>query len=201
MTKNKVFKYIAIAFTSLIFVFSLYIMVFGAIAAKNNELLTFFGYSYSAVPTDSMEGTFDDSFGQGSIIITKKVKYESIKVNDIIVYRSDAKILIVHRVVNIKEDGSLVLKGDNNSSVDFEYVDASKYLAKVIRSFNFFNLGTKIPTYQLQILLASIILLIIFIIYQVFILIKAFQDQKLERLREEHEEKLRQEIKNDLNLK
>lgn len=201
MTKKKVFKTISIVLTSLIFILSIYIMVFGAIASKKNELLAIFGYSYSAVPTNSMEGEFSDSFSEGSIIITKKVKFNSIKVNDIVVYKSSSNVLVVHRVIEKNNDGSLVLKGDNNNSNDSEFVTSSNYQAKVIKSFNFLNLGTKIPTYQLQILLILIVILIIFIIYQVFILIKTFQDQKLEKIKLEQEEKLIEEIKNELDLK
>lgn len=184
--KSKILKYTSITITSLIFILSLYIMIFGAIARRNNDLLTIFGYSYSAVPTSSMEGDNPDSFDAGSFIITKNVSFSNIKVGDIVVY-SDQGILIVHRVVEINEDGSLITKGDNNNSIDSVLVTKDNYKAKMVKSFSFFGLGKKIGTYQTQVLLLLIVVLIGFIIYQIFHLFKMMYDERLRKLREELE--------------
>ena len=76
------------ALTVIIFAISFYIMVFGAIAISNNRLLNLFGYSYSVVPTGSMEGELDDSLHVGDIIIIKMMDIEGLEVGDVIVFYS-----------------------------------------------------------------------------------------------------------------
>lgn len=179
---KKTFNYILTGITILFFLLAVYIMIFGAIARKNNTLLNVFGYSYSAVPTSSMEGGEDDSFDAGSFVITKKVPYEEIKELDVIVFQSDDK-LIIHRVIKINEDGSLVTKGDNNLNEDINPVTKETYQAKMIKHFSFFGLGKTLGSYQLLILGLIIIVLIIYIIYQIFALIISVHKNRIEKMK------------------
>lgn len=187
---KKTLNYILITITALFFLLALYVMVFGAIARKNNELLSVFGYSYSAVPTNSMDGdgTYDNSFKAGSFVILKKVPFESIEVEDIIVFQDNSTHkLIIHRVIEINEDGSLVTKGDNvNAPIDSIETTKDNYQAKMIKSFSFFGLGSKIGSYQLMILAILIVVLIVYIVYQVFYLIIHLHKRKLQKFKQEN---------------
>lgn len=194
---KKLMKVSMMTLTITFFAFALYIMVFGTIARKNNELLSIFGYSYSAVPTNSMAGENPDSFEAGSFIITKSKKYEDVKLNDVIVFKQD-NILVVHRVVLINEDGSFVTKGDNNQSVDQGFVTKDNYQGVVTNSFMFLKLGSKIASYQLIILLFLIVSLIIFAISQLFTIFKLYKEEKLKQFEDNEKERIRQELLQEL---
>lgn len=164
--------------TALIIILAGYIMIFGAIARKNNEMLSIFGYSYSYVPTPSMKGTEEDSFDAHTLVITKRVKYEDINELDVIVFQSGHK-LIIHRVMKINEDGTFTTKGDGNNAFDPNPVTPETYQAKMIKHFKFFKLGEKANDYQFIVLTLLIIVLIIYIIYQIFRLIIDIYHNKL----------------------
>lgn len=182
---KKIFNYSLTVVAILIFMLSLYIIIFGTIAKKNNTLLDFFGYSSPAVLTGSMAGDNPDSFEAGAFLITKKVNYEDLIVGDIIVYQGDDK-LIVHRITKINNDGSLETKGDANKDVDKIPVTESTYQAKVINSFSFFGLGTKLPAYQLTILGFVVIGLLIYVFVQVIQLIIMINKKKLEDIKKNY---------------
>lgn len=183
--KKKILNYSMTILAIVIFAFSVYIMIFGTIAKKNNTLLSVFGYSSPAVVTPSMAGDKPDSFDAGAILITKNIKFENINIGDIIVFQSE-DMLKVHRVVHINEDGSLVTKGDANGSNDPGAVTEETYQAKVLKSFSFFGLGKKLPGYQLPILGLVIIALIIYVFVQVFQIIIALKNKKLDELRKSY---------------
>lgn len=203
---KKTFKITTIILTVLLFILAFYIMIFGSIARKNNELLNFFGYSYSFVPTDSMAGTNEDSFEANSLIITKKTPFNDLKINDVIVYQgkshSGAEILIVHRIVRVNEDGSFVTKGDNpNSTEDQVFVTNDNYQAKMIKSFKMFSFGKNINSFQLQLLFLAIIILVIFTIYQIFNLVRNIKKDKLKEEEQILLAELREEVKKELEDK
>lgn len=120
----------------------IYLLVINIVAMNKNKPVSFFGYSYSYVPTESMEPTIM----AGDSVIFKKVSYESVKVGDIVVYKSiDKGIYIIHRVVEkvVDEDENVyfVMRGDNNPSDDDEHVTKDMLIGKYVRTFNFLNLG------------------------------------------------------------
>jgi len=110
-------------------------MFLGASAYKNNELFFIFNHSFSIVPTDSMIGDQPDSLQPGDVAIMKRGSFEMVEIGDVIVYQdkvnigdSVQNILIIHRVIDINNDGSLVTKGDNPlNTVDPHPVTSSTY--------------------------------------------------------------------------
>lgn len=199
---KKTLKIITITATTLLFVLAFYIMVFGSIARKNNELLNFFGYSYSFVPTDSMAGTEEDSFEANSLIITKKTPFANLNINDVIVYQAKSlggkDILIVHRIIRENEDGSFVTKGDNpNSTEDSVFVTEDNYQAKMIKSYKMINFGNNINSFQIRMLFVLIVILVVFTIYQIFNIVKNIKKDKLNKIKEE-EQKLLAELKEQI---
>ena len=172
----------------LIFLLALYILIFGTLARKENEPLTILGYSFSAVQTGSMEGNNPDSINQGAFIVGKNVSFEKLKINDIILFQSDNKI-IVHRIIRIEENGDLITKGDANSVEDSFPVTVHNYQGKVIGSFEFFGLGQYIPHFQLLILFILMVFLFILMIIQIIKILKIKHEDKMEKIKEDYQEK------------
>ena len=75
---GRVKKILSLVFVGLIIILTGYILIFGSIARKNNNLLTFFGYSYSIVPTNSMAGSYEDSIEPVSVIISKNTSFDNL---------------------------------------------------------------------------------------------------------------------------
>ena len=74
----------------------------------------------------------------------KKVPFDSIKEGDIISFYYDItgngrKELVTHRVINIKQDGTLVTRGDNASIYDTQDVKQSDFVGRIV--YNSFTIG------------------------------------------------------------
>lgn len=82
-------------------------------------ILKFFKYYPISILSDSMKNTFS----RGDIAIIEKLDrdyIEEIRVNDIIYYKKNNK-LIIHRIVNIEIINNRIVittKGDNNDDID-----------------------------------------------------------------------------------
>ena len=70
------------AIVGALFFFSLAIAIMGIIAARENRLVSVFGYSFAAVATDSMTPTIDPQ----DIVIARKAAFETIEEDDIIIF-------------------------------------------------------------------------------------------------------------------
>lgn len=129
-------------------------------------------YRTSIVVTGSMEPTIK----VGSINIVKKTNLNDIKVDDIILYEYNNKI-ISHRVIN-KQENIVKTKGDNNISADSIDITEDMVKYKVVKTFNFTS--TYISKYissngeldRLALICdSSVLLIIILIIIKILILI------------------------------
>jgi signal peptidase I len=107
------------------------------IAAVFVMLLAWFGsgalpFQPLVVPTGSMIPVFYP----GDIVIIAKTQAKNVNVGDIVEYRSaDNNINIIHRVINIQENGSqktYIFKGDNNDAPDNVPVTEQQILGKEI---------------------------------------------------------------------
>lgn len=118
------------AISIIIFIMALSIMVIGTVAIKRNEPLYIFSRAVTAIPTGSMKGDLEDSLDIGDLAIIKRGSYEDIKIGDIVVFQQpitdDINILVIHRVIDIKDQG-LVTKGDANSTPDQGFVTEDEY--------------------------------------------------------------------------
>ena len=94
------------------------------------------GFMMFRVVTGSMEPTIP----VGSLLVTQQVDIESIRLNDIICFRTQLSDIwgkiVTHRVVNVmvEESGRVLLetKGDANLVSDIYLVDQTNYVGKVI---------------------------------------------------------------------
>ena len=126
MNKQNVFKkksnirYYIIAFVASVF--------FGLVITLGISLC--FGYKYRIISTDSME----PKVHVGTLIIENKVSFDSLQVGDIITYTrpNEKNIKVTHRIIDINEDGTLVVKGDNPDHSQIDEVNANNYVGKAL---------------------------------------------------------------------
>mgnify|MGYP000441968385 FL=1 len=105
--KTPLIKIVLTVLVSLFFLFLAFI-VYG-VAINNNF------YKLILVTSDSMAPVFRS----GDLIMIVKVDPEQIKVGDIVTFQTKDRRLLTHRVVEIKEDGEYVTKGDANEEADY----------------------------------------------------------------------------------
>ena len=166
--------------TVAIFLFTLYLLVFGTLSIKNNKLINVFGYSYSYVPTSSMDSdkvlnAKVETIKQHSYIFIKFDNYESLEVSDVIVFRSSDEILVVHRIVErvtLDDQVFYKTKGDNNSNTDNDLVSKDNYQGKVIKSMYFLGLGKLFTNSRNLIFLIITIIILIILIFQIYEIVK-----------------------------
>ncbi len=60
---------------------------------------------------------FDDGIRMGDIVVVRGAPLNEIKAGDVVVYKFPGREPIIHRVVEITEEG-LITKGDNNRNID-----------------------------------------------------------------------------------
>lgn len=81
------------------------------------------------VPTDSM---YPEIKSYGIVDINPDVKFEEIELGDIIKFKVSALPYdVIHRVVGIRQDGTLITKGDNNKLADSWEIGENEYKGKV----------------------------------------------------------------------
>ena len=85
------------------------IAVFAAALSITLVILYVIGYHPFVLSTQSMEPTVM----KGSLCwVDTKITPQEVEVGDIVVYRSPANSLVLHRLVEVAPDGQYVLKGD-----------------------------------------------------------------------------------------
>lgn len=163
--------------------------VFGIIFALSQKkdrygVAEVFGYSAYAVPTDSMVPTINPGdlvFGDSS------VTYDDLEVGDVIFFyyvEDDNVIVKVHRIYDEAYDSSnnflgYVTKGDNEEVVDNVLITENNYIATWT--------GSRVPwigaivtflTTQVGFLVCIILPIFLYLIYQIFRLVKVVMNNK-----------------------
>lgn len=79
-------------------------------------------------------GSMEPSIGTGSVVVVKGA--ESYAVGDVITFgpRSKTKPPTTHRILEVKEDGNFVTKGDANEEEDIRTVSRYEVIGKVVVS-------------------------------------------------------------------
>ncbi len=201
--KKPVKKTTRIILTSLIILlvgFAAYVFISGIVARANHRMPTLFGYSISAVPTPSMEPTIN----QNDMVLGKKVKYESIKLDDIIIYySSENDMFIVHRVIGGSSTEGFIVKGDNNAVPDSTRVTKDNFLAKAVWYGKIANIGEALISSKSLILIVLILVISVVLFNGGFEIYKVYKLSKYEKAKEElkkipTEEELRQQVLKEL---
>ena len=204
MNFKKLIKIIFSVITFSLLAIAIYLVGANIYATKNHTLASFFGYSLSYVPTESMEPTIEAK----STIIISKSNFEDAKENDIIVYfNSDNNIYVIHRIKKITDKG-FIMQGDNNSSIDIHndgstyYVTKDNFYGKYVRTLNIFNLRKLGDGKVLFVIIIAFGVIMISI--EGFSFFKTFKESKKNTKNEEiiiddeFRKKLKEEIKKEL---
>ena len=126
--RRKIIKAIKnVIFYGLIIILVPFFIVSLASRIKGNVLM-FGGKGYLVVASGSMskknnnylkENNINNQFDTGDIIQIKKLSSDyELKVYDVISFRNDKGINIIHRIIQINEDGTYITRGDSNISSD-----------------------------------------------------------------------------------
>jgi len=120
------------------------IVVFGILIAFS---MGFFPIVPSVVLTDSMAGAVD----RGSVALIRKT-FDEIEEGDIIQFRSDRNLMVIHRVIEIRTDlfGNpyFITKGDANDRPDSSPVPLDQVTGVVFGSFRHIGM-VRVWTYQI----------------------------------------------------
>lgn len=102
--------------------------VLSLVSRAKGDILSFNGKGYLLVGSGSMsqrnntyldENDLYNQFNTGDIIEIKKVKSaDDLKLYDVISFKNNKGMNIIHRIVKINEDGTFVTRGDSNLSSD-----------------------------------------------------------------------------------
>lgn len=197
---KKIYQIAVLALTCFLFIVTIYVLIAGAMAIKNGDMMSIFGYTYSVVPTNSME----PEINVGDSVIGHKVKYDSLEIGDDIIYHlvtDEVDIFVVHRIINYEEGLGFQTKGINNSYVDEGYVTEDNFIARVVWHGNLANIGTIVLEHRGTLFLVLIGILLLISANGVFDIIKTLDEKKKLTLEEEKEKekidwenKLREEV-------
>lgn len=86
-----------------------------------------FGFKPILVMSGSMEPTINTY----QFVIAKPISAEELKINDIVTYRAANGLTIIHRIIEINDEG-FIFKGDANEEADENIVTAEQIGYKVI---------------------------------------------------------------------
>ncbi len=193
---KKFMKVLTSMVTTIIVVFTVFIMLFTVISFNTvgKEDATLLGYKPNIVLTDSMQGVFS----VGDIAVSKTVDPETLQVGDVITFRSiDPDMyqeIITHKISKIdtyKGELAFVTYGTTTGAEDAYPVPASQVLGKY--SFHlpkmgyFFNF-LKTPTGYFSIILIPFLLLIGIQAVKFFKLVKKYRAEQQEELEAQRNE-------------
>ncbi len=137
--KKSAFKSILSAIEWLLLAVSFGLVVYAFVCTARGKAVTVAGYSLLHVITGSMEPTIST----GDYVIVKKEDTEALKVGDIVAYYTkDPQICgrpVIHRIHEIKDDGTFVTWGDANPVPDPLEVYPEQILGRYTRRSFLFN--------------------------------------------------------------
>jgi len=87
---------------------------------------------FQIFPTVILTGSMEPVLYPGDIALIRKCEGKDVQVGDVVQYWTTEKIFIIHRVIEIYEDGKYRTKGDNNSASDSRPVGPEQIKGKMI---------------------------------------------------------------------
>jgi len=129
---------------------------------RPDEVPSFFGWK----PFIVLSGSMETEIYSGDLVVVKDTDTDTLKVNDVIAFKS-GDVVITHRIVEIsKEEGQVkyITKGDNNNTNDVGYVLPED--VEGVYQFKISNLGNlamfmQTPTGMIACLSIPLLLLIV----------------------------------------
>lgn len=199
---KKIIKYIITCVLLIIISILTYFVISNVVAKKNNTISSFFGFSVSYVPSESMEPTIE----KGSTVLFKKDDFSNAKENDIIVYKNDElNIYVIHRIKYYENNKGFVMQGDNNKTVDTNkdgsilYVNQNNYVGKYLKTVSVFSINSTLS--RTIIFILAILTTFFIMVTEIFSFIRNVKDNKKEnnvKIDDKEKELLRKEILEEL---
>lgn len=188
-------KVISYVVSFLCILLCLYITIEVINANTHNRPPRIFNLSVSYVPTGSMEPTIS----AGEYVLFKKATFDSVDVDDIIVYynKEEAKY-IIHRVIEKNEALKVITtKGDNNSVADQIEVTPGMIYGKYVTTLGFMAIFSGGINQNLIFFILVIIFALMLVMQLASIFIKGKTD-KIKEEKEKQKEILREEMKRQI---
>lgn len=129
MYRKVIQSFVNIIYVCLLIIFVIYLS--SALYYKDFSKASVCGYKIIYVASGSMESTIKT----GSLVLCKMKNSNELKVGDIctyVVYINGKRKIIIHRIIDITNDGLYIFKGDNNPIKDFKPIVLDQIRAKVI---------------------------------------------------------------------
>ena len=197
---KKIYQGFVLTLTCFLFIVTIYVLIAGTNAMKKGDMMSIFGYTYSVVPTNSME----PEINVGDSVIGHKVKYSSLEIGQDIIYHyvtDEYDIFVVHRIIRYDEGKGFKTQGINNQFEDEGYVTEDNFIAKVVWHGSLANIGQVVLKHRGTLFLVLIGILLLISANGVFDIIKTLDEKKKLSLEEEKEtekidweNKLREEV-------
>ena len=100
---------------------------------KTGEL--FFPFGYRAVQI--LSGSMEPALHTGSVVIVQETK--DVEEGDIVFFITEDYIPVIHRYIDVDEDGNMITKGDNNPKEDLEPLTVDRIQGKVVKTMNWLS--------------------------------------------------------------
>jgi signal peptidase len=201
---KKIYQSIVTVITICLFIITMYVLIAGAISIKNGRMMNLFGFTYSIVPTNSME----PEINVGDSVIGKKEKFENLKIGDDVIYHyvyEDLDIYVVHRIIRYDEGLGYKTQGINTSQEDPIYVTKDNYISTRIWNGNLANIGEIVLNNRGTLFLVLIGILLLIAANGVFDIFKILDEKKKlsledekEKLKSDYEKELRRQVEEEL---
>lgn len=201
---KKIYQSIVTVITICLFIITMYVLIAGAISIKNGRMMNLFGFTYSIVPTNSME----PEINVGDSVIGKKEKFENLEIGDDVIYHyvyEDLDIYVVHRIIRYDEGLGYKTQGINTSQEDPIYVTKDNYISTRIWNGNLANIGEIVLNNRGTLFLVLIGILLLIAANGVFDILKILDEKKKlsledekEKLKTDYEQELRRQVEEEL---
>jgi signal peptidase len=201
---KKIYQSIVTVITICLFIITMYVLIAGAMSIKNGKMMNLFGYTYSIVPTNSME----PEINVGDSVIGKKEKFENLEIGDDVIYHyvyEDLDIYVVHRIIRYDEGLGYKTQGINTSQEDPIYVTKDNYISTRIWNGNLANIGEIVLNNRGTLFLVLIGILLLIAANGVFDILKILDEKKKlsledekEKLKTDYEKELRRQVEEEL---
>lgn len=153
-----------------------------------------FNISVSYVPTASMEPTINSN----DYVMFVGADFNSVAVNDIIVYKSNTENkYIIHRVIEKYED-YLITQGDNNPIPDSEKITPDMVYGRYVMTLGLMSTIFSGGISQNIIFIILVVIFVIMIIMQMVSIVIKNKTEKLKNDIEAEKEQLREELKKEI---
>lgn len=201
---KKIYQSIVTVITICLFILTMYVLIAGATSIKNGKMMNLFGYTYSIVPTNSME----PEINVGDSVIGKKEKFENLEIGDDVIYHyvyEDLDIYVVHRIIRYDEGLGYKTQGINTSQEDPIYVTKDNYISTKVWNGSLANIGEIVLNNRGTLFLVLIGILLLIAANGVFDIFKILDEKKKisledekEKLKSDYEQELRRQVEEEL---